>query len=479
MTRVSELFSLGYTQPHLDFVDVAMETDTPVFIDPSALLLLDTDWGHECVALIQHFFGCVLAAIKAGDTKRAVSLLAELHEPNETRLGLSKAKPAGRALGPELAGRLRAALAGSEAVQSGLLTDLEDTILMIEGIGADLISDITTNVIRWQLVIYTQAISAYLGIPMERVWAGGPFWDPAAESWRRELVELPKAAGHRPLLLVPKAIVRLRMDYDPDEYYDDYIIPLLRDQEIDAGSSLVHVLKNGKTRVTKKDLVAKFGRGKAVNELITQSHPKLLTTYRKDKRRHIAPPIPHSELAALTGTPPPDLDALLADLVAVKPGRAGATDYHRAAEALFTPLLYPALTGPQREVKINAGRKRIDITFDNTAPTGFFYWLGQHYDAAHIIVECKNYEGDPANPELDQLAGRFSPNRGRAGILVCRTIKDKVLFTARCRDSANDGHGFIMALDDDDLRALVEARKKGDPKDGLPFLRRRFNALVM
>jgi hypothetical protein len=336
MTRVSELFSLGYTQPHLDFVDVAMETDTPVFIDPSALLLLDTDWGHECVALIQHFFGCVLAAIKAGDTKRAVSLLAELHEPNETRLGLSKAKPAGRALGSELAGRLRAALAGSEAVQSGLLTDLEDTILMIEGIGADLISDITTNVIRWQLVIYTQAISAYLGIPMERVWAGGPFWDPAAESWRRELVELPKAAGHRPLLLVPKAIVRLRMDYDPDEYYDDYIIPLLRDQEIDAGSSLVHVLKNGKTRVTKKDLVAKFGRGKAVNELITQSHPKLLTTYRKDKRRHIAPPIPHSELAALTGTPPPDLDALLADLVAVKPGRAA------------NGSISPSITQPQR-----------------------------------------------------------------------------------------------------------------------------------
>lgn len=61
---------------------------------------------------------------------------------------------------------------------------------------------------------------------------------------------------------------------------------------------------------------------------------------------------------------------------------------------------------------------------------------------------------------------------------MCRTIKDKALFTARCRDSANDGHGFIVALDDEDLRALVEARKK-DPKDTFVFLRRRFNALVM
>ncbi len=479
MTRVSERFELGLSQPQLDFVDVAIETDTRVFIDPRALLLLDTDWGHECVALLQHYFGCVLAAIKAGDPPRATNLLAKLHEPNETRLGLSRGRPAGRALGPELAGRLLAALTGSVAVKSGLLTDLEDTILMIEGIGGDLISDITTNVIRGQLVSYTQDMCRDLGIPMEaQVYPGGPFWDPEAEAWRQELVELPRA-GARPLLLVPKAIVRLRMDYDADEYYDDYIIPYLRDEEIAAGSSLVEVLKNGKTRVTRKDLVAKFGRGKAVNALITQSNPNLLNSYRRAKRRHIAPAIPHIELAALTGTEPPNLDALLAAVLAVKPGRAGATDYHRAVEALLTPLLYPALTTPEREVKINAGRKRIDIAYVNAAPSGFFDWLGRRYDAAHVIIECKNYAGDPANPELDQLAGRFSPNRGRFGILVCRTIADKALFTTRCRDTANAQQGYIIALDDEDLRALVVARKAGDPKDAFPFLRRRFNALVM
>lgn len=479
MTRVSEYFELGHTQPQLDFVDVAIETDTRVFIDPRALLLLDTDWGHECVALLQHYFGCVLAAIKADDEPRATRLLAKLHEPNETRLGLSRGRPAGRALGSELAARLLAALAGSVAVKSGLLTDLEDTILMIDGIGGDLISDITTNVIRGQLVAYTQDQCRDLGIPMEpQVYPGGPFWDPETETWRQDLVELPRAGGG-PLLLVPKSIVRLRMDYDADEYYDDYIIPYLRDEEIAAGSSLVEVLKNGKTRVTRKDLVAKFGRGKAVNALITSSNPRLLTSYRKAKRRHIARAIPHGELAALTGTEPPDLDALLAAIRAVRPGRAGATDYHRAAEALLTPLFYPALTTPEREVKINAGRKRIDITYVNSAASGFFDWLGRRYDASHVIIECKNYEGDPASPELDQLAGRFSPNRGRFGILVCRTIAEKPLFAARCRDTANAQQGYIIALDDEDLRALVEARKKGDPGDAFPFLRRRFNALVM
>lgn len=51
------------------------------------------------------------------------------------------------------------------------------------------------------------------------------------EEWRQGLVELPRA-GKPLLLLVPKGIVRLRMDYDADEYYDDYIIPFLRDEEI-------------------------------------------------------------------------------------------------------------------------------------------------------------------------------------------------------------------------------------------------------
>lgn len=70
MTRVSEYFDLGMGQPQLDFVDVKIETDTRVYLDPRALTLLDTKWGRECVALIGDFFGCVLAAITSGDECR-------------------------------------------------------------------------------------------------------------------------------------------------------------------------------------------------------------------------------------------------------------------------------------------------------------------------------------------------------------------------------------------------------------------------
>lgn len=480
MTRVSEHFDLGLSQPQLDFVDVKIETDTRVYLDPRALTLLDTDWGRECVALIGDFFGCVLSAITSGDEARAIRLLNQLHEPNETRLGLSRGTPAGHALGPELAGRVRLALERSEAVKTGLLTDLEDTILMIEGIRNDLISDITTNVIREPLIRYTQHACDDLGIPMEdNIYPGGPLWDPGTEDWYQRYVTLP-VIGRKPLLLVPKVIVRKKMDYDADEYYDNYIIPLLRELEIEANSDLVTIIKKrDEPHVTKKDLVARYGRGKAINEAMTRAYPQLLDSYRKDKSRHVHPPISHDDMAGLTGTAPPDFDALLAAVVAVKPGKTGATAYHRAVEALLTPLFYPWLTMPDREVKINAGRKRIDITYVNAASAGFFDWLARRYDAPYVVIECKNYAGDPANPGLDQLAGRFSPRRGNFGLLVCRSIEDKSLFAARCRDTADADNGYIIALDDDDLATLVKARKENDNPGALRLLRKRFTALVM
>lgn len=480
MTRVSERFDLGLSQPQLDFVDVKIESDTRVFVDPRALTTLDTDWGRECVALIGDFFGCVLTAITSGDKARAIGLLNQLHEPNETRLGLSRGTPAGHALGPELAGRVRRALEQSEAVKSGLLTDLEDTILMIEGISSDLISDITTNVIREPLIRYTQQACDDLAIPMEEnIYPGGPLWDPGAEDWFQRFETLP-VIGRKPLLLVPKVIVRKKMDYDADEYYDHYIIPLLRELEIEAKSDLVRMIKKrDEPHVTKKDLVARYGRGKAVNEAMTRAHPQLLDAYRKNKTRHVHPPISHDDLAGLTGTQPPDFDALLAAVVAVEPGRAGATVYHRAVMNLLTPLFYPWLSMPEHEVRINAGRKRIDITYVNAASAGFFDWLARRYNAPYVIVECKNYAGDPANPELDQLAGRFTPRRGNFGLLVCRSIDDKDLFAARCRDTADADNGYIVALDDADLAALVKARQEHDTPGALGLLLKRFQRLVM
>src|SRR5262249_48762160 len=150
--------------------------------------------------------------------------------------------------GPESANDAWEALRRSEAVRSGLLEDLEDTILMVEGISSDIVSDITTNLIREPLIRYTHDACQYYGIPIEPDIDSGPLWDPHEQQWGAIYVPLPVAAG-RKLLLVPKAIVRRRMDYDSEEYYNNYILEHLREQELTANTELVKLLKSGGRRV--------------------------------------------------------------------------------------------------------------------------------------------------------------------------------------------------------------------------------------
>lgn len=474
--RVSKHFRLGREQPSLDFVDVDITNDLKVFVDPRALQLLPSPWGSECVSLVQNFFQTVLRHIHAGRNGQARRLLAQLREPNETHLGMSRRKAQGRGMGTELAKDVWDALSKSEAASSGLLEDLEDTILMVEGVGPDIVSDITTNIIREPLIHYTQDVCRAYGIQTGEV-ESGPLWDPKARDWYSEYVQLPTARD-RKLLLVPKAIVRRRLEYAADEYFRHYILEALIDRELAANSSLVKLLKDGRQRVYKKDLIEKYGSGKTMIVRETLRSPEILAKYRFDKRvPH--PPMSHLALSNETNTDPPKWDELLKAVLDTPPGPDHATGYHRNVEALLSALFYPALMNPALEEKINDGRKRVDIVYTNVAESGFFAWLAQHHPAAHVMVECKNYSRDVGNPELDQMVGRFSPSRGRFGMIMSRSFEDKELFIARCRDSAQAAQGFIVPLDDNDLVTLVDEVKAGRERPLFGLLKERFDRLVM
>jgi len=69
------------------------------------------------------------------------------------------------------------------------------------------------------------------------------------------------------------------------------------------------------------------------------------------------------------------------------------------------------------------------------------------------------------------------------GILVCRNFSDKQRFLDRCRNAANDGQGFPLVLDDDDLEAMVaeiEALDFPNAPERREFqvLRKQFDRLV-
>ena len=252
-TRFSEYYNLGKTQAELDYVDVFIDDDIPLFIDPFVFKLRDDSWAIECNDLIIDFFSTVINAIKNNRTAYAKQLLDSLSEPQETHLGVSQNSISGKGVSGKQAVDLYDKLSSSKAVRSGKVTDISDCELMIPGIGFDKVSDITTNIIREKLITYTQEQCKLHGIPMRSV-PSGKLWSPIEKRWLNgKYVDLPVADGKR-IILVPKSYVVHKMTLFSKELYDFDILEYIQAEQINAMTSLVEILKNGKRRVTKKSL---------------------------------------------------------------------------------------------------------------------------------------------------------------------------------------------------------------------------------
>src|SRR5580658_7085949 len=97
--RFSQHYNLGMTQPELDFVDVELGGDMRLFVDPYALRTRADPLSVACVEDIRVFFQRLLDALREHDVAAARSLLGNLHEPNETRLGYSREEARGSGIG--------------------------------------------------------------------------------------------------------------------------------------------------------------------------------------------------------------------------------------------------------------------------------------------------------------------------------------------------------------------------------------------
>lgn len=479
MACFSEIFDLGLDQPRLDFVDITPDLDTPLFIDPFAISLKGDAWSETCHEHVAHFFQTALDHIRAGRKAQARTMLNGLSEPNETCLGLSSGRPAGRGVAGKQAIDVYESLAASQAAKSGILEELAECDLFIPGIGSDKISDITTNIIRRPLIEYTQAQCELHGIRLEGAYPSGRYWDMQAEEWRQDYTRLP-VIGRRRLILVPKYTVRRKMALDSQEFYSHHILNFIQEEELARGSPFVRVLKNGERRPpTKKSLKERFPFSKEFLARFSEENQEVLQNYKNfyAKIDGAQGPLRHEDFEEQFDEAV-FADALSASLRNIPAGSANADRYHSFIIGALEFIFWPNLIYPKKEFPLHSGRKRIDITYTNAAQDGFFFRAHTAHNVASrlIMAECKNYTKDPANPEIDQLAGRFGVNRGRLGLLVYRGVGDYDRLCARCRDTAKDDRGFMLPLGDEQIIEcldLIAANHRGHIDQRLDALFRR------
>ncbi|TXN71723.1 hypothetical protein [Methylobacterium sp. WL6] len=474
--RFSEFFGLGKKQAELDFVDIDIDLDTRLFIDPYAIKIRNDNLSQEFAHHIVSFFEDVLRSLRDGDEERAEYLTSNLREPQETFLGMSRAQPQGRGVGPFNAEQLLYALRNSRAIKSGLLSDLADAELFIEGIGPDKISDLTTNIIRAPLIIYTQQQCELLGVPYANNVAVAPVWDPDARTWVSGYQNLPIVNG-TPVILVPKVVVRRKLSLNSQEYYNFHVVNFLQAEHLARGSGLVKLLKDGTPKVSKKDVIRDTPFSKEFLADMTQKNPHILEFYKGLKgaqgaisSQGLDPDFNPRHLAS----------ELIERLRGIPTGDKHATEYQHAIAGIVTFLFYPDLISPILEQPMSEGRKRIDIVYTNWATEGFFGTLKKSPQtrARYIIVECKNYGKDIKNPEFDQLIGRFGPARGRFGIIACRTNDNNAAVEKRSRDAVREEQGLIMVLEDHDFIFMLDCIVRSNNNEMYRYLEAKYRAIV-
>lgn len=488
--KITDIFNLGVDQVQLDFVDIDIDRDYPLYIDPYLISTRNDPWSVEVDRTIKSYFSKVASYIRDSQYDKAIELFQFMSEPKETCLGISTTGTSnGRGVGEENATEIIKEIIRSKAIETGVVQNIEDIIIFVDDVDKDKLSDMTTNIIRKHLIDYTKEQCKIWEIPLTSR-ESLPYWNPVIEDWDNSIEEL-LVYKERDLLLVPKAIVSYISEYNAQKYGWHFVVTNQRDEMLARRASIVKLkkYKNGKEKyyLPKKDVYELIGKQIITGDFenrkdylrkYTQENPELIDRFRKSRSK-VVQPLTNEEFMVHTGSVPIGdvIDALIVSLRNIPVGTKNASEYHRFIKCIMEMLFYPNLNNPTMEEKIHQGRKRIDIVMNNIAVSGFFHRLHDinKVPSGYIFIECKNYSKDVANPEIDQLSGRFSFNKGKFGILMCRTIENKDLLYQRCSDTFRDDRGLIIPLDDDDIISMLLSLKeeKDNIEDMLEAIKKR------
>jgi len=259
MPRITADF--GITGP-VEFLDVNVERDNLLFIDPSAIRKaahLGDRYAIEAGHRLTSYFDIVLAKIlstSATDHAKGEEILQHFQELGATRLGMSKTGYDGHGAAEKLGTAIWDELLANPLCMHAIATlkYIEDVPLFVDDIDKDVTSDMTARIILDVLGRFT----AEMLLKHPEFTATRPtstlrtdHWDASSESWMPTTISLPTADG-KPLLLVPRAFVNFKIQMTYGQYYSVPLLGYVKAEEmvqVRRGKSIVL-----RPRFTKKEL---------------------------------------------------------------------------------------------------------------------------------------------------------------------------------------------------------------------------------
>ena len=288
-TYFNEFF--GVTAEQVDdygALNISLINDLPLFIDPFLLFNSDKEEYqrlHSGILRYMTFLRDAVAAKKISPSLEKAWLL--FPEVKQNWLGFSLQGNGGSGLGKDFAAALKGNLEelfadfGEERITRS--SHIEKVCLIHSGVGRDMISDFTTNLIKGWLCKYTEEFALANIAPnlRRRVWVQKSKFNYELEFWQREEFDLPYIGGDF-VLLTPKDILtkdenwinRPDMIHDFDRIPDAIPDAALRGQVFNYFQKML--ARSDDKAVTKKD------KERAAARTIMQ-FPRLIDYYIKLK----------------------------------------------------------------------------------------------------------------------------------------------------------------------------------------------------
>ena len=253
MVRFSEHFNITpNSQSDLEFVNIRLDTDNLLFLDPSLMAVSDNELFRRWNEIIGDFFNTALGYYNAGDTDSARGIFKSSQESNEIFLGYSKGAPGGNGNTEDSLVKVFDYLLNEELLDVGIVNGIEDCYIFVPRFGPDFFSDLIASFLKKELILFTIEQCNIHGI--ERTFElEKPYWDDITHSGLNFTEMVPEYNGN-PIVLIPKKIIVKDYLYSPERYLSDIVSVWRQESHRDGNTELHRNRTEGKPFVSKEIL---------------------------------------------------------------------------------------------------------------------------------------------------------------------------------------------------------------------------------
>ncbi|QKE10629.1 hypothetical protein [Bacillus cereus] len=284
--RFSERFELGnHQQSNFAFVNIRVDRDNRLFIDPTRIAAEDGEWFENCSEIIQDFFNTIFDLYNEGQTEEARNHFQSSGESNELFLGYTEGFPRGNGNSEESLTKVFDYVHMQGLLEDVIVGRLEDFYVFVPDFGRDLLSDLVASLIKAELVSFTQEQCEIHDIDLS-VEFEFQYWDHINHRWETALERLPAHSGH-PIVLVPKETLVDKYLYGPKRYWTQVVSIWRQQRHRDEDSELHQNRPNNEDFASKKEIARSEIKEQGITEKqylvnMTRENPDMIIRFRNN-----------------------------------------------------------------------------------------------------------------------------------------------------------------------------------------------------